>query len=220
MTSRKPLLVYNKPQSQSSLVSKESISALVDFKASEDKNDPSREQDRHGPYEELTLRKTGKLPSDYYDGISETPWGLRVMESRSNILWQVLSGAMDRHADFAANYMALALDMALDDNDYTKELKKLNKDWGDYQFVSGLHGDHQHSSMSFVYGRVACPACSMLTALSIRDAGMKDLFIEMQPMTPKDRKEFLSEKGLLGMLDKMIPDKQPETVTTHRNIIK
>ena len=207
MTSHTSLLVLNHSTSEPSLIKKETLSALVAFKASEDKNDPTREQDRHGPYEELTLRKTGKLPADYYEDGSETPWGLRVMESRSNILWQVLSGAMDKYPDFAANYMALTLDMALSDDDYTKELKKLNKDWGDYQFVSGLHGDHQHSSMSHVYKRVACPACSMLTALSIRDASMKDLFVEMQPMKPQDRKAFLSEKGLLGMLDIMIPDR-------------
>ena len=177
-----------------------------------------RAQGRHGPFEELSLRKTGKLPADYYEAGNEQPWGLRVQESRSNILWQVLSGAMDQYPDFAANYMALALDTALDDDDYTKELGKLNKDWGDYQFVSNLHGDHQHSSMSHVYGRVACPACSMLTALSIRDDGMKSVFEEMRSMKPQDRKAYLSEQGLLGLLDTMIPDVHDQT--TLKNIVK
>jgi hypothetical protein len=206
------LLILNSNNDKKELIPHEkTVSALAAFKATENKNDPARMLDIHGPYEELTLRKTGKLPAEYYDYGDETPWGLRVLESRSNILWQVLSGAMDKAPDFAAYYMALALDSALSDDDYAKELKKLNKDWGDYQFMSHLHGDHTHTSMSHVYGRVACPACSMLTALSVRDKGMNDLFKELIPLSPKDRKEYLSEKGLLGLLDKMIPDQAPTT---------
>lgn len=194
------------------------LSALVAFKASEDKHDPARKQGRHGPYEELTLRKTGRLPADYYEDDDAEPWGLRVMESRSNILWQVLSGAMDKHPDFAAHYMALALDMTLGDNDYTKELKQLNKEWGEFQFKSHFHAGQQHSAMSHIYGQVACPACSVLTALAIRDNGMKDLFAEMQTMKPQDRCAYLKEKNLLGLLDKMIPDQEEQPMIS--NVIR
>jgi hypothetical protein len=101
--SHQALLVLNQPPATQPTISKKMVSALVDFKASENRNDPMRQQDRHGPYEELTLRKTGKLSSDYYEDGNDEPWGLRVQESRSNILWQVLSGAMDKHPDFASN---------------------------------------------------------------------------------------------------------------------
>lgn len=188
---------------------------LVKFKASERKDDPARRFDIHGPYEEVVLRKTGRLPGDYFDGISSEPWGLRSQESRSNILWQVLSGVMDAEPDFASTYMSLALDLSLSDDDYAKELSGLNKDWGNYVDQSFLHKGHKHQriaehghSMSETYARVACPACSVLTAVALRDQGMHKIFTEMMPMRPEDRRVYLREKGFAPLLDTMIDDFQ------------
>ncbi len=182
------------------------IAELMAFKASEKKDDPSRTHEIHGPYEEATIRKTGKLPADYYAAGDPEPWGLRERESRSNILWQVLSGVMDRHAEFGAAYMALALDHALDLNDYAKELRKLNKNWGDFLDHAGVSRDHQHSAMGQTYMRVSCPACNTLTALACQDVGMQMLFKDMIPLSIADRRKLLSEKGLMPLLDTMIPD--------------
>ena len=191
-------------------VAANALSELVRFKAAEDKADPSRVQGIHGPYEELTLRKTGKLPADYFAANDPEPWGLRVAESRSNILWQVVSGVMDQHPEFAANYMALALDSALGDEDYTKEARGLNKSWGDYLDHAGVFRDHHHSAMRHDYQRVACPACSTLTALAVQDAGMRDVFNQMLPLSVTERRMFLNEKGLMPLLDIMIPDANPK----------
>lgn len=200
------LLVLNNHAS-SPLIKEDTIKAIIDFKDTATKSNPDRYQDIHGPFEELTLRKTGKLPPEYYEVGDDEPWGFRVPESRSNILWQVLSGSMDRHPEFATNYMALALDTALGDEDYIKELKGLNKSWGDYYYMSHVFGDHNHTSMAHTFARVACPACSMLASIACRDEGMQSVFKEMLPLKPADRKEFLSEKGLLGLLDVMVPEK-------------
>jgi hypothetical protein len=188
-------------------VGEKAIEELMAFKASERKDDPTRLQQIHGPYEELTIRKTGKLPEDYYAEGDPEPWGLRVRESRSNILWQVLSGVMDKHPEFGANYMALALDNALGDEDYAKELGKLNKSWGDYLDHADMFRDHHHSAMRHTYGRVACPACSTLTALACQDAGMQNVFKELLPLGVADRRRLLTEKGLMPLLDTMIPER-------------
>ena len=191
-------------------IGEKAVAELMAFKAAERKDDPARLQEIHGPYEELTIRKTGKLPADYYAAGDPEPWGLRVRESRSNILWQVLSGVMDKHYEFGANYMALALDNALDDDDYAKELRKLNKSWGDFLDHAGVFRDHQHSAMGHTYARVACPACSMLTALACQDAGMQIVFKELLPLGIADRRKLLSERGLMPLLDTMIPDSKPQ----------
>lgn len=188
-------------------VGEKAIEELMVFKASERKDDPTRLQRIHGPYEELTIRKTGKLPADYYAEGDPEPWGLRVRESRSNILWQVLSGVMDKHPEFGANYMALALDKALGDEDYAKELGKLNKSWGDFLDHSGIFRDHHHTAMRHTYGRVACPACSALTALACQDAGIQAVFKDLLPLGVTDRRKLLAEKGLLPLLDTMIPER-------------
>lgn len=184
----------------------QAVAELMAFKASERKDDPARIHEIHGPYEEATIRKTGKLPADYYAAGDFEPWGLRVRESRSNILWQVLSGVMDKHSEFGANYMALALDNTLGDEDYAKELRKLNKSWGDYIDNAGMFRGHQHSAMGHTYVRVSCPACSVLTALAIQDAGMQAVFKELIPLSIADRQKLLSEKGLMPLLDTMIPE--------------
>ncbi|PZP55137.1 MAG: hypothetical protein DI586_07790 [Micavibrio aeruginosavorus] len=192
-------------------IGQKALAELVLFKAIEHKDDPARIHGIHGPYEELTIRKTGKLPADYFAGSDPEPWGLRIRESRSNILWQVLSGVMDKHAEFGMNYMALTLDNSLSDEDYAKELGRLNKDWGDFLDHSGVFRDHHHTAMGHEYKRVACPACSTLTALACQDAGMQALFRELLPLDTADRRKLLSEKGLMPLLDKMIPDVKPQT---------
>lgn len=182
------------------------MKTLMAFKASERKDDPARLQNIHGPFEEMTVRKTGRLPDDYFTPGDEAPWGLRPQESRSNILWQVVSGIMDRHPEFGAHYMALALDKALGDKEYAKELRALNKSWGDYVDHAGVVRDHHHGVMRQNYMRVSCPACSVLTAMACRDAGMEALFREMIQLKPADRRALLQERGLINLLDRMIPD--------------
>lgn len=189
----------------------ESIKNLMAFKASERKNDPQRRHGIHGPYEEATVQKTGRLPADYYTPGDPEPWGLRVAESRSGIMWQVLSGIMDNHAEFGTVYMSIALDTALSDDDYAKELRGINKSWGDYLLKNLAFNDHQHSAMASTYHRVSCPNCSMLTALAAQDKGMQSLFKEMLALhTATERRAFLSEKGLMPLMDIMIPDQKPE----------
>ncbi|PZQ48228.1 MAG: hypothetical protein DI551_01700 [Micavibrio aeruginosavorus] len=184
---------------------KGALSRLMDFKASEREDDPARIADIRGPYEILHQRKFGQLPLG--------SWNLREEESRSGLIWQVLSGAMDKHPSFAAAYLSLALDNALSAEDYTKELRSLNRRWGDYLDHEGLTSDHHHSVMHGTYNRVACVQCSTLTALAVQDPAMHDLFVkELLPLkTPRDRQAYLAEKGLMPLLDKMIPDKTPDT---------
>lgn len=190
-------------------VGERAMAELMAFKSSERKDDPARVSGIHGPYEELTIRKTGRLPDDYFAEGDPEPWGLRSRESRSNILWQVLAGVMDRHPEFGTNYMALALDNSLNDDDYAKELGKLNKEWGNFLDHAGVFRDHHHSAMGHEYKRVACPACSTLTALAVKDTGMQFIFRELLPLNMADRRRLLAEKGLLPLLDRMIPDNKP-----------
>lgn len=182
------------------------MNELMRFKASENKADPTRLSGLHGPYEELVLQRTGKLPADYYESGDDTPWNLRPQESRSNILWQVLSGVMDHAPDFAAAYMTLALDRGLADGDYAHELRRLHQDWGRFIEHAGLIRDHRHTRMNHIYKSVACPACSILTATACRDPGMNTLFREMLPLKPAERRELLQQRGLTPLLKIMIPE--------------
>lgn len=185
-------------------IGKSTLSKLIDFKAGEWKDDPARIEDIRGPYEILHQRKFGHLPLG--------SWNLREEESRSGIIWQALCGAMDNYPSFASAYLSLALDKGLSTEDYTKELRSLNKSWGDYLDREGLTSDHHHSVMHNAYARVSCVQCSILTALAVQDTAMHDLFVkELLPLkTPKDRQSYLAEKGLIPLLDKMIPDKTPK----------
>ncbi len=175
------------------------IRALMQFKASERKDDPARRPGLHGPYEELVLMNTGRLPDDYFTANDPEPWGLRIEESRSNILWQVLSGLLDTKPDFAAAYMGLALDRTLNDADYARELGNLHKDWRKH------NGPHVHHNLGHAYRSVACPACSVVTALACRDAGMHALFQEMLPLSAQDRRQLLQDHNLTPLLNVMIP---------------
>lgn len=184
--------------------SQTALGRLMDFKAAERQDDPVRIEGIRGPYEIMYERKFGKMP----DGM----WNLREEESRSGLIWQVLSGAMDNYPPYAAAYLSLALDKALSTEDYTKELRTLNKRWGDHLDREGLTSDHHHGLMRGTYMRVSCVQCSMLTALACQDPEMHDLFEkELLPLkTPRDRHAYLAEKGLVEMLDTMIPDKPDE----------
>ena len=180
------------------------LAKLIDFKASERIDDESRIPDIRGPYEISYQRKFGKMP--------EGLWNLREEESRSGLIWQVLSGILDKHPSFGSAYLSLALDKALNAEEYTRELRSLNKRWGDYLEREALTSDHHHAAMRHTYHRVSCVQCSTLTALACQDAGMHDLFVkEILPLkTPRDRQAYLVEKGLMPLLDAMIPDKKPE----------
>lgn len=185
-------------------VGKDALSKLMAFKAGEREDDPARMEGIRGPYEILYQRKFGTLPIG--------SWNLREEESRSGVIWQALSGAMDKYPSFAAAYLSLALDNALGAEDYAKELRALNKRWGDYLEREGHISDHHHSVMHGTYMRVSCVQCSMLTALACQDEAMHDLFVkELLPLkTPKDRQAYLAEKGLMPLLDTMIPDQKPK----------
>ncbi len=185
-------------------IGKSALSKLVEFKAGEREDDPARIADIRGPYEIMHQRKYGMLPLG--------SWNLREEESRSGVIWQVLSGAMDKYPSFAVAYLSLALDNALGAEDYTKELRNLNKRWGDFLDREGLTSDHHHSVMQGTYKRVSCVQCSTLTALACQDVEMHDLFVkELLPLkTPQDRRAYLAEKGLMPLLDTMIPDKKSD----------
>ncbi|MFA7275579.1 MAG: hypothetical protein WC043_02115 [Pseudobdellovibrionaceae bacterium] len=193
-------------------VDKTAIGTLIDrvleFKATERKDDPTRRLGLHGPYEELVLMHTGKLPSGYYEEGDEQPWGLREGESRSNILWQVLSGMMDQRPEFAAAYMGLALDKGVSGDDYERELGKLHGSWSDFNRKSRLFNHHQHSAMRRHYHTVACPACSALTAMVCQDEAMMELFQKLVPLKPSDRQEYLAGMGFGALLTITLPEVQ------------
>jgi hypothetical protein len=174
---------------------------LLAFKASESKDDPSRLQGIHGPYEVLTIHQTGRLPGDYYAEGDDIPWGLRVAESRSNILFQIVSGMMDKHPDFAAPYLGLVLDRSLADEDYAQELRTLNGDWNRFLQQASLPMRHQHQAMSVTYSRMSCAACSILTALAVQDRGMGEIFNDLVGLKPEERLAALNAKGLMPLLD-------------------
>lgn len=191
------------------------IQRLVTFKASQRKDDPERRQGIHGPYEEIVLMKTGRLPSDYYEEGDDVPWGLRVAESRSGILWQVLSGILDHRPEFAAAYMGVSMDLVLDDELYQKELRRLNAEWSGFNQSSRAMNDHyHHSSMRRTYSSVACPACSVLTAIVCEDEGMNKLFQSLRDLSVEGRREFLEQQGFGSLLNVMIPEPEPKIIHT------
>ncbi len=206
LSSKDPLsLVVNATQHRIDLsqfgVGADAMAKLMAFKENESKDDPSRYQGIHGPYEVLTIHQTGRLPDDYYAEGDDTPWGLRVAESRSNILFQIVSGMMDKHPDFAAPYLGLVLDRSLADEDYAQELRTLNGDWNRFLQQASLPMRHQHQAMSVTYSGVSCPACSLLTALAVNDNGMREIFKDLVDLKPEERVAALTEKGLMPLLD-------------------
>lgn len=184
------------------------LQRLMAFKASERKDDPDRRQGLHGPYEALVLQKTGRLPDDYFSVGDDMPWGLRMQESRSNILWQVLSGMLDHRPEFAAAYMGLALTTNLNVDEYGRELGKIHKSWGEYHANKSIFGNHLHGAMKSQYQSVACPACSVLTAMVCQDEAMNTLFQKLIPMSFEERNHFMREQGFVPLLNTMIPTQQ------------
>ncbi|MBM3602418.1 MAG: hypothetical protein FJX22_01370 [Alphaproteobacteria bacterium] len=174
---------------------------LLAFKASERKDDPSRYQGIHGPYEVLTIHETGRLPDDYYAEGDDIPWGLRVAESRSNILYQSVSGMLDKYPEYAAAYLGLALARSLADEDYVTELGQLNEDWNKFIERASLPMGHQHRAMRTTYSGVSCAACSLLTALAVSDKGMGEIFNDLLGLKPEERVEALTVKGLMPLLN-------------------
>lgn len=181
--------------------SQTALSRLMNFKAAEREDDPERIPHIRGPYEIFYEQKFGGPPP----GI----WNLRVQESRSGLLWQALSGALDRHEAFASAYVALALDLSLNTDEYRRELQKLNKSWVEYLKRDNLTSDHNHSVIRDTYHRVSCAQCSTLTALAVQDPEIHEMFTkELLPLkNPADRMALLKDKGLITLLDAMIPDK-------------
>jgi hypothetical protein len=195
------------------------IQRLVAFKASQRKDDPERRHGIHGPYEEIVLMRTGSLPIDYYEEGDDVPWGLRVAESRSGILWQVLSGILDYRPEFAAAYMGVAMDLVLDDEMYEKELRRLNSEWSGFNQSSRAMNDHaHHSSMRRTYSSMACPACSVLTAMVCEDEGMNRLFQSLKNLSAEDRREFLEHHGFGSLLNVMIPEPDTEIILNEYNV--
>jgi|GEM_PF-2082244 len=180
------------------------FSRLMAFKASEFKTDPERRLGLHGPYEELVIQSTGKLPEGYYDNDDPSPWGLRLDESRANILWQVLSGMLDHRPEFGAAYMGLVLDNTLDVVSYSKELNGIHKDWARVLLSAPISG-HQHQSLKGVYQSVSCAACSVLTAMVCADEKMNRLFQSIVKMKPREREAFLEDQGFATLINIMIP---------------
>lgn len=196
------------------------IQRLIVFKADQEKNDPERRQELYGPYEEIVRMKTGRLPDDYYEEGDDMPWGLRVEESRSSILWQVLSGILDHRPEFAAAYMAVSMDLALDNQSYEKELMRLNKQWLEFNQTSRGLSDHQHKSISRIYGSIACPACSVLTAMVCEDEGMNRLFKDLLKLDTNERKEFMDHFGYGPLLNILIPEQSNGLILSENLTIK
>jgi hypothetical protein len=193
------------------------IQKLISFKAGQVKNDAERRQGLHGPYEEVFLMKTGRLPDDYYEAGDDIPWGLRVAESRSSILWQVLSGILDHRPEFAAAYMAISMDLTLDETSYERELKRLNQQWRAFNQSSKGKNNHQHRSMSRVYGSIACPSCSILTAMICQDEKMNEIFRNLLPLDINGRRKFLESYGLGPLLHAMIPDPNTSLIVSEQH---
>jgi hypothetical protein len=183
-----------------------SFQRLVDFKLGERKDDPTRVHGIHGPFEETHLKIHGRLPDDYFAKGDPVPWGLRIEESKSNILWQILSGVMDSCPEFGSAYLALVLDKGLNRDTYINELMNLNKDWGDSFEKLGVRKDHRHQSMKSIFTRVDCAACNILTAAAIRDDGMIGEFKALIGKTREERIEYLKSKGFDVLLTFSIPE--------------
>lgn len=173
---------------------------LFAFKAEEREDDPTRVPDIRGPYEIMYYIKHGGYPPG--------SWNLRVPESRSGVLFQALSGALDKYPPFMTAYMALAIDKSLGDDEYVRELKRLNKSWANFLDRNGLATDHHHHAMKAMFGTVSCLQCNELAMLTCHDPGIHELVEkEILPLkTLDERKAFLKERGLLPYLYATLPD--------------
>lgn len=177
----------------------------------EDKNDPNRRDDLYGPYEAVWLERTGQLPPEYFEENDPEPWKLLGDEARRNILWQALSGCLDINAQWALIYIQLVMDDALDDDDFAKELAKVNK-----QFLHSLDHRHDnnetHKHMKNHVGHIDCPGCSATAALLMIDPMLRARFekeiAKLNNLTPSERMDILREEGLDRYLNTTIQDEK------------
>lgn len=175
----------------------------------ENKDDPLRRDDLYGPYEAIWLQKTGKLPPEYYEENDPNPWKLHADEARRNILWQALSGCLDINTEWSLIYIQLVMDDALNDDDFAKELAKINK-----QFLHSL--DHRsqnhnhHQTMQQTVGHIDCPGCSATAALLLIDPVIRQKFeaelAHLNQLTPQERLELLRSQKLEKFLKSTIQD--------------
>ncbi|MAF32035.1 MAG: hypothetical protein CMF60_07490 [Magnetococcales bacterium] len=175
----------------------------------ENKDDPNRRGDLYGPYEAVWLARTGQLPPEYFEENDPEPWKLLGDEARRNILWQALSGCLDFNAEWALIYIQLVMDDALDDDDFAKELAKVNK-----QFLHSLdhrYGDH-HTHMKHKVGHIDCPGCSATAALLMIDPQLRSRFegelAKLNKLTPAERMDILRVQGLEKYLNATIQDEK------------
>jgi len=185
----------------------DAVTQLMAAKENERKDDPARQQGLHGPFEELTILRTGKMPAGYFEAGDPEPWGMLVPESRRNIVWQITAGLMDDYPDVGATYLSLAMAQNIDGEDYAKELAKIHADWRGVIEAEGSACAHgHHKAIGAEFHRIDCAGCSALGAVALESKAMRPLFDEMIGMTPKDRRAHLAEQGLAGLLYQVIPD--------------
>lgn len=184
----------------------ESLRTVQAIKQTALKHDPARQPGLHGPYEEAHLLETGRLPAAYYDAADDAPWGLLIPESRSNILWQSLSGMLDRQPDFGSAYMGLSLDRGIDGGDYARELKSLNGSFRSYLEKSAEPSHAHHRRMGSLYHSTSCPACNVLTSMACQDAGLGEIFKSITGLKSADRVAALRENGFTPLFNVLIPD--------------
>lgn len=175
----------------------------------ENKDDPNRRDDLYGPYETVWIARTGKLPPEYFEENDPEPWKLLGDEARRNILWQALSGCLDINSEWSLIYIQLVMDGSLNDNDFAKELAKVNK-----QFLHSLdhrhdsHNTHQH--MKNHVGHIDCPGCSATAALLMIDPEIRYRFekeiTKLTKLTPTERMDILRSEGLGKYLNSTIQD--------------
>lgn len=192
----------------------EAVAKLMAAKETERKEDPDRRQGLHGPYEELVIFLTGKMPNGYFEAGDPEPWGMLVPESRRNIVWQITAGLMDSYPDVGAAYLSLAMAQNIDGCAYAQELKGIHAHWRNVLETTGTscaHGHHQAIGKDF--HRISCSGCSALGAVALESAAMRPLFDEMAKMTPEDRREHIVELGLTELLYQVIPDDVPQLIT-------
>jgi hypothetical protein len=176
----------------------------------ENKDDPNRRGDLFGPYELLWLEKTGKLPSEYFEENDPEPWKLLSDEARRNISWQALSGCLDINQEWALIYIQLVMDKSLNDDEFARELEKVNK-----QFLHSLdhrHGGNHHHAMKHQMGHIDCPGCSATAALLMVDPQIRQTFEKelkgLNKLTKHERLELLRSQGLYSYLNMTIQHEQ------------
>lgn len=174
------------------------------------KDNPHRRGDLYGPYEAVWLERTGQLPPEYFEEGDLEPWKLLPDEAKRNILWQVLSGCLDINADWSLVYIQLVMDEALSDDDFAKELAKVNR-----QFLHRL--DHRHKSNAHLNMRgkinhIDCPGCSATAAILLVDPVIRKRFqteiATLSKLEPQARMELLKNEGLDKYLNTTIQDEK------------